>query len=164
MQQLGIDTRATTSYNPQCNGLVERMHRQLKSSLRAHLTTDSWQDALPLVLLGLRLAWPEGPEATPAELLYGSALRLPGQFIPGPELDVNKPFSSFITSFQEKMKTIKAAPSKHHSSAVTPFIPLSLRSSPQVFIRSDGVRKPLQNPYYGPYPVLERGAKTFKVM
>ena len=86
MTSLGIDTKSTTSYHPQCNGLVERMHRQLKSSIRARLIDNAWQDALPLVLLGLRSAWREGPETAPAELLCGSALRLPGQFVPGPEL------------------------------------------------------------------------------
>ena len=38
MTALGIQTLATTAYHPQCNGLVERMHRQLKASITARLT------------------------------------------------------------------------------------------------------------------------------
>ena len=56
MSSLGIQTHSTTAYHPQSNGLVERMHRQLKGAIRARLTDSSWPDSLPLVLLGLRSA------------------------------------------------------------------------------------------------------------
>ncbi|KAA5583213.1 transposase family protein, partial [Pseudomonas aeruginosa] len=59
----------TTSYHPCANGLVERMHRQLKASLMCY--DDSWLNALPLVLLGMRSAFKEDLQATVAELLYG---------------------------------------------------------------------------------------------
>ena len=78
MATLGIQTHATTAYHPQSNGLVERMHRQLKAAIRARLTDESWMECLPLVLLGLRLAWRDGPDAAPAQMLYGTMLRLPG--------------------------------------------------------------------------------------
>ena len=84
MLLLGIHTMATTAYHPQCNGLVERMHRQLKASVRARLVDSGWQDCLPLVLLGLRSAWKIGPDAAPAEMLYGTLLRLPGEFVTAP--------------------------------------------------------------------------------
>ena len=38
----GIKPTQTTSYHPQANGMVERMHRQLKASLKARLTTAAW--------------------------------------------------------------------------------------------------------------------------
>ena len=79
MSSLGITSFSTTSYHPQCNGLVERMHRQLKGAIRARLSGTNWRSFLPLVLLGLRSAWHSGPEAAPAQLLYGSMLRLPGE-------------------------------------------------------------------------------------
>ena len=42
MHLLGIKPTHTTSYHPQANGMVERMHRQLKTCLKARLTTSSW--------------------------------------------------------------------------------------------------------------------------
>ena len=33
-----------------------------------------------------------------------------------------------------------------------------------VLVRHDGVRRPLQNPYDGPFPVLESGDKVFKIL
>ena len=74
MTALGIQTLATTAYHPQCNGLVERMHRQLKASITARLTNSDWFSCLPFVLLGLRSAWRHGPDAAPSELLYGCLL------------------------------------------------------------------------------------------
>ena len=86
MQSLGISAHSTTAYHPQSNGLVERMHRQLKSAIKARLVDINWCSCLPLVLLGLRSAWKQGPEAAPSEMLYGTVLRLPGEFLPSPEI------------------------------------------------------------------------------
>ncbi|GFR65343.1 transposon Ty3-G Gag-Pol polyprotein [Elysia marginata] len=51
---LGIKTNTTTSYHPQANGMVERLHRQLKASLKARTTSSNWFEELPMVLLGIR--------------------------------------------------------------------------------------------------------------
>ena len=64
MGTLGLKCNNTAAYHPQANGLVERMHRQLKASLRAVLEDDNWMDPLPAVLLGLGLARRQGPDAT----------------------------------------------------------------------------------------------------
>ena len=50
---LGIRQSQTTSYHPQSNGLIERFHRYLKTSLWALLAGPDWICHLPLVLLGL---------------------------------------------------------------------------------------------------------------
>ena len=121
MKSLGIRASSTTAYHPQCNGLIERFHRQLKASIRASLRDSSWQDTLPLVMLGLRSAWKEGPEASPADLLYGTELRLPGQFVPGAEISDTTPISAIVSSFQQKMRFTRTAPSRHHTSSAVPF-------------------------------------------
>ena len=51
----GIKTNFTTAYHPASNGLVERFHRTLKASLRAHGAEEDWVDVLPIVLLALRV-------------------------------------------------------------------------------------------------------------
>jgi transposase InsO family protein len=80
---LGIASSTTTAYHPQANGMVERLHRQLKAALKARLDGPKWMDELPLVLLGVRSSWREGADNSAAELVYGSALRVPGKFVPG---------------------------------------------------------------------------------
>ena len=55
LQFLGARHHRTTSYHPSSNGMVERLHRHLKSALRAHRSQD-WMKALRFVLLGIRSA------------------------------------------------------------------------------------------------------------
>ena len=135
----------------------------LKAAIRARLVNSTWQDCLPLVLLGLRSAWKSGPDASPSEMLYGTMLRLPGEFVASPEVN-NNSSSSFISEFQARMRSQRAAPSIHHSPGPSPYIPRSLHSALMVLVRHDAVRKPLQKPYDGPYPVLEAGEKYFKIL
>ena len=56
---LSIKLTHTTSYHLQANGKVERMHRQIRASLKARLTTSSWCTQLPIILLGMRAALKE---------------------------------------------------------------------------------------------------------
>ena len=44
-----------------------------------------------------------------------------------------------------------------------PFVSADLANAAQVFVRIDGYKAPLQAPYKGPYPVLERGPKAYIV-
>ena len=60
--------------------MVERFHRQLKTVLKAQPNLAAWVDTLPLVLLGIRTALKENLSATADEMVYGTTLRLPGEF------------------------------------------------------------------------------------
>ncbi|GFU19288.1 hypothetical protein NPIL_239311 [Nephila pilipes] len=74
MKNLATDkTPRNTAYHPQSNGLIEQQYRTIKASLRCHLQQNkSWVDALPFLLLGLRMAVKEGIGYSSAELLYRS--------------------------------------------------------------------------------------------
>jgi hypothetical protein len=61
--------------------MIDRLHRQLKAALMCR-ADEHWAEALPLVLLGIRSAWKDDLKASSAELVYGSPLRLPGDFFP----------------------------------------------------------------------------------
>ena len=78
---LGITPVLTTSYHPQSNGMIERVHRTLKERLmsRSSGCSSSWMAHLPLVLLGLRTTVPEDASCCPADVVFGCQLRLSGR-------------------------------------------------------------------------------------
>ncbi|GBN53515.1 hypothetical protein AVEN_269012-1 [Araneus ventricosus] len=60
----------TTSFHPATNGIVERMHRQLKASIKCYTTLNP-SEVLPTVLLGMRACLKEDIRVSPAEMAYG---------------------------------------------------------------------------------------------
>ena len=82
---IGIKHSPTTAYHPQANRMVERYHRQLKDALRACLAGAYWYHHLPWVLLGLHSALKEDYAVSSVEMVYGSPITLPGQFLDAPD-------------------------------------------------------------------------------
>jgi len=80
MQLTGTKHIRTTAYHPEANGLVERLHRQIKAAIKCHETSD-WTSVLPIIMLGISAAWKEDLKTTAAELVFGETIRLPGQFL-----------------------------------------------------------------------------------
>ncbi|GFV16767.1 retrovirus-related Pol polyprotein from transposon 17.6 [Trichonephila clavipes] len=67
---LGVQKCRTTGYHPQTNGMIEELHRPLKSAIKCH-ATERWTEVLPIILLGLRASLKEDILCTPAELVFG---------------------------------------------------------------------------------------------
>lgn len=147
----------TTSYHPQANGMVERLHRQLKAALMCH--ADTWSKALPLVLLGIRTALKEDLQCSSAELVYGEPLRLPGElFVPATHnSDSSAP--DFVVRLRATMASLRPIPASRHAQQST-FVFKDMPSATHAFLRDDTVRRPLQPPYTGPYKILTRSSKT----
>ena len=100
MALLGIIALRSTSYHPQCNGMVERVHRVLKERLMSRSPRASdWMANLPFVLLGIR----DDSAISPAHLIFGSPLRLPGEFFPPCRSD-SVPTSDFVTQLQSSIR------------------------------------------------------------
>ena len=160
-KMIGFKHRRTTAYHPACNGLVERFHRQLKAALMCHADCN-WVDNLPLVLLGIRSSFKEDLQASSAELVYGEPLRLPGEFFheASPDSTDITELTTRLRHFAAKLRPSPAA--RHNQNKV--FVHKDLASSTHIFLRDDTVRLSLQPPYTGPYEVLERGDKVYKIV
>ena len=78
-QLLGIKKLKTTSYHPQCDGLVERFNRTLKSMLRKHAANFrvQWDWYLPGVLWAYCNMPHDSTGEMPSFLLYGVNCRHP---------------------------------------------------------------------------------------
>ena len=161
MKLLGSKRVRTTSYHPMSNGMVERFHRQLKSALKAQPNPNMWTESLPLVLLGIRTAMKEDAHCTAAELVYGTTLRLPGEFVaPSVATSAVDP-ANYVSQLRSYMRQLRAPPARP---AQRPsYVNDALSTCTHVLIRHDAVRKPLQQPYDGPYKILKRNDKYYTV-
>jgi hypothetical protein len=151
------------AYHPQANGLVERFHRRLKDALRARGAGADWIHHLPWVLLCVRAATADDSSPSPAELLYGSQLVLPGQLVVAAD---PPPVSSFVESLRRLVDSRSPPPTRHNSASTaaqsTP-LPPDLLHARMVFVRRDESKPPLAPAYAGPYEVLSRSPSTFKL-
>jgi cleavage and polyadenylation specificity factor subunit 1 len=158
---LGVRRIRTTAYHPSANGMVERFHRQLKASLMAQADPNRWVENLPITLLGIRCTVKNDLGCTPAELVYGTTLRLPGQFFePTPEATAGLT-SDYVSRLRSLMSNLAAPPPRNQQKAT--YVPRELQSCSYVFLRTDAARSPLQPPYEGPFRVLRRGDKQFTI-
>ncbi|KRZ65366.1 Transposon Tf2-6 polyprotein [Trichinella papuae] len=158
---LGIKLAPASAYHPQTNGMVERFHRHLKTALAAHVNNSRrWIDALPLVLLGIRSSVKEDLRHAPAELVYGSPLRLPGVFftetLPSNAAALSDPLRILFDAIRPT--PTRTAPSRKW------FVPKELKNCTHVFVRNDTPRPPLSPTYDGPYLVLSRAGKTITIL
>lgn len=161
MKFLGADKTRTTAYNPASNGQVERFHRQLKQAIRCR-ATQKWVEVLPSILLGIRSCFKEDIGATSAELVYGTTLRLPGEYFRSSPTSSTPSHADFVHQLRKTMQELRPTPTARHTKEDI-FVSKDLMVSSHVFIRQDMVRKPLQQPYEGPFKVLKHGPKFFKV-
>ena len=159
---LGSIRTRTTAYHPAANGMVERFHRQLKAALKCQAHPENWCDSLPLVMLGIRVALKADLGCSSAELVYGTSLRIPGTFFTSTETTIVTDPGDYVQSLKNTMQRLQPSAPRTTQNPTVHVHP-DLKSSTHVFIRQDGVRKPLQQPYKGPFPVLSRTKKHFKL-
>ncbi|KFD71773.1 hypothetical protein M514_01674 [Trichuris suis] len=160
---LGCQHISTSSYHPQANGLVERLHRHLKAALTAHMlqTGVRWTEALPLVLLGLRCAIKADLGHAPAELVYGSTLRLPGEFFERTAAVTDTDPSGYADLLKTSMQRLR--PVAPRSSLRSPFVSKALSDCTHVFLQSPSRPHGLNPSYSGPHAVLGRTTKTITI-
>ena len=161
---LGIAHAQTTAYHPQSNGLVERFHRRLKEALRARAASSGWHLHLPWVLLGLRANVKSDGSVSPAELVYGAQLVLPGEMVDSAD---PLPAEKFLTALRAAVDGFRPLPVVHNKSSGDPVparLPDSLLGARFVFIRRDAAHPSLEPSYTGPFEVLERSLRTFRVL
>ena len=158
MTALGTHRIRTTAYHPCANGMVERLHRQLKPLLIS-TSNIGWVEQLPLALLNIRSSYKEDLDSTAAEAVYGTTLSLPADFVTPPsELDDPKPF---IKKLRARMSAIRARPpqpTRHRPI----YVPTDLLDCTHILLRNE--KKPTLRPRYdGPYKVVSRTDKTVTI-
>ena len=133
--------------------MIERWHRSLKAAIMCHGEAN-WVQILPTVMLGLRTQIRTDIDASPAEYVYGTVLRVPGEFVLPDDFEPEpKPF---LLEFRQHMRQIKPIPVTHNHKK-RPFYFQDLHKCTHVFLRvSRTIKKSLERPYTGPHKVLQR--------
>uniref|UniRef100_L7LZ63 RNA-directed DNA polymerase n=1 Tax=Rhipicephalus pulchellus TaxID=72859 RepID=L7LZ63_RHIPC len=158
---LGTYRIRTTAYHPISNGIVERFHRHLKTSLTA-TASHSWVEALPFVLLGVRTALKADIGCCSAELVYGTTLRLPGEFFTTSKDENVYANADYAVRLRDIMSKLRAVPPRPPA-ARSVYVDRELSSCSHVFVRHDAVQRPLRPPYDGPFKVLRRADKHITI-
>ncbi|XP_066602881.1 uncharacterized protein [Prorops nasuta] len=106
-----------------------------------------------ILLLGLRTSVKLDLQASLAELVYGTTLRLPGEFFIDVQ-DSQQP-RLLLERLRSTMRSIRPVAISFHESQKT-FIHKDIYTCSHVFIRVDAVKKPLEAPYEGSFKILRR--------
>ena len=161
--QFGIIRNRTTSYHPQSNGMVERFHRQLKAAIIVHESPNPWTITLTAVLLGVRSAVKERLGRSAAEMIYGTTLRLPGEFTKQYTVDANTDLENYSDKLRVAMSRLRLCPPRD-TQQHNIFQFKEIATCTHVFLRRIAIAPPLTAPYDGPYKVVARNGRVMKIL
>ena len=117
---------------------------------------------MPLTLLALQSQIKQNLDCSTCEIVLGSQLRLPGEFF-----EFTKPHaypsSQFVNSQEKFLSKFQYREPRFPTERKT-YVDPHLSQCKHVFIRNDVVRSPLQPTYNGPFKVVQRTQKHFKVI
>ena len=119
LQTWGIESHHTTAYHPEANGLVERLHRRMKEALVALCedARDQWYWRLPMVLLAIRTTFKPDVGASPADLVYGEGLAVPGDILGNEQLDdveLLRRQQSLLANMRMEVERLQPKPTSTH--------------------------------------------------
>ena len=157
---MGIHHARTTPYHPQANGFIERMHRSLKTALRALPDKDRWVDFIPKVVLAINNQVTDKNSFTPFQKTFGKMGRLPGCLL---TVDIEQ-----VESINDAQTNVFCQLMSFHSRqarSLNTFCQMdeNLFSADYVWLRVEGLRPSLDPVYEGPYAVIRRSSKYFVI-
>ena len=109
--------------------------------------------------MGLRSVPKEDTGFSNSEAVYGSALTIPGEFLDAPEL----PSSQFLSKIEKVIAGFSTPPPHHVQHSPPAEIPAALKNAKFVFVRENASKPSLGPLYRGPYLVMERRSKFFRL-
>ena len=168
---LGIKKLNTTSHHPQCNGMVERFNRTLKTMLRKYAAEFStqWDRYLSGALWAYRNLPHDSTSEKPSFLLYGVDCRTPTEaaLLPAHTIEPTE-----VSDYREEMvlslsaahrlaaEAIRASQTKYKASYDRHSRDMDYQIGDWVLVRfpqdDTGRLRKLSGPWHGPYRVIDK--------
>ncbi|XP_064482813.1 uncharacterized protein LOC135395647 [Ornithodoros turicata] len=160
LSAIGAKHSKTTAYHPSANGMVKRLHRQLKAAICARSDSANWVDHLPWVLLGLRPSVKQDLQCSPSDLVSGCP-GLPGDFLSSPS-PAPPSAHDFAAQLRDHFRDLQPVSPRQHTNRKI-FVHPDFKTSSHVFVRADHVKSLLTLAYTGPHRLLAQDEKTVTV-
>ena len=168
---LGVKKLNTTAYHPQCDGLVERYNRTLKTALRKHAARYGvqWDRLLSGVVWAYRNTPHESTHEKPSYLLFGldcrspteASLLCPTEVEPTDLVEYREELTMSLASARElAAKAIRQAQKKYKRNYDKRTGDRDYRIGEWVLVRfpadETGKMRKLARPWHGPFRVMEQ--------
>ena len=98
-------------------------------------------------------------DVSSAKLRLGTTLRLPGHFFEEPVVQTHSEYCTQLSAF---MSTFRAQPTHYHDPPHS-YVEKALQTCTHVFMKHDGAKSTFDRPYCGPFEVLNKNEKYFKL-
>ena len=121
----------------------------------------SWLDALPIVLLGIR-NMPNDLGFSPATAVTGTQLLLLKLIMNKEDPDLHGDDVRKIAKEMRKLDIALLSEGQLHTTQKA-FIPKDLKSATYVWLRTERIRKLLEAPYSGPHRLIQKQNKYFQI-
>ena len=151
---LGVQHLVVSAFKPGTNGVVEKVRRQLKDSLRMCQDSHNWYHNLPLTLLTLRNLVKPDLGCSANEMLFGQQLHLPSEFQPVMQTAPNNPLH-FVSKLQEHFSFLEPTQTRDVQNRQTR-VDRELQNATKVLVRNDSYKFPLAMRYSGPYTIIKK--------
>ena len=115
--------------------MIEQWQRTLKCAIKCY-ATNNWTKVLPLVLLELRTTVKLDIGTSPAQMLYSTQLRIPGEFWVENTKQINQ--SDFVKHLRQAMHHQHSSKPLWNTKIDLPEVP-ELQNADFVFVRLDRV-------------------------
>ena len=131
----------------------------MKNILRYH--GGNWIENLPIALFAMRILSNDTTGVSPFSMVTGSEAHIPAACFASHQ-QKNVDCVKFVKELAKHMESVQFTPTNANSQNKV-YLPNELQTCEKVWLRTDRVKKPLEAPYSGPYKVLQKKEKTFKI-
>ena len=144
------------------------MHRRLKESLLALCDHNphEWYWRLPSALLSIRTTLKPDIGSSPADLVYGEGLSVPGDLhgeFPTEQPELLRQRRNAQANLRVEVARMQPTPTSAHRRPNI-YIPPELADATHVFVKRGGVQSSFATPYEGPFRVVERLDSGYRVI